>query len=241
MIDFLVDKESSSKTDICSCSWSALIRQSWCIAKKDLILEKRTCAIAGLFGLFGILTMLAIALALPIQQNVSAGVGALWVSLLFGVLLSLGRSFQAETEYGAFTYLQHAPVPPLSIFAGKLMAHFAIYLALGSLLTVVAQLLFSVPFDGRFIHLLGVSAIGLFGLCCVCTLVATMSMVVKGHSLLFPLLALPLSLPLLIAAVKASATLYGAAESWASIQFLVVYAFLFLVAGSILFQLIVEE
>lgn len=220
-------------------------RSAWTTAAKDLLLEWRTKSISCIFVLYALMTLVTLTFAFPAARAAQPemGIGALWISVLFGSLLSLGRSFSLELELGALTAVRLSPQPPMALFVGKLLANFLIYAVLEVVLVLAFVIFYGQALDLRVLQLLGTLWLGTFGLCCVSTLLVAVTALVNGHQLLLPLMVLPLSLPLLIAAVKCSAGLYapGMQAGWASLNFLVVYAVLFLAAATVLFDYVMEE
>jgi heme exporter protein B len=197
------------------------------------------------FAVFALLTMVAVCFALPTAPGLAAatGIGALWISVLFGALLSLHRSFALELELEALAAIRLTPASPTAVFLGKLLANFVVFAVLEVGLVAAFVVFYNQGLDGRCVRLLGTLLLGTFGLCCVGTLLGALNALVRGNELLLPLLVVPLALPLLLAAVKHSTGIYapGAGAAWATLRFLAVYAVLFLAAATLLFEHVVED
>ena len=124
------------------------------------------------------------------------------LAALFAVVLSLDRPFHADFEEGALEQLLLSPLPLSLAVLAKVLAH---WLSSGFLLVLAAPaiaLVYDLP--GPLLPvllaalLLGTPTLSLLG----CTVAAT-TLGARRGSLLIPLLALPLSVPVLIAGVLA--------------------------------------
>jgi len=127
--------------------------------------------------------------------------GVLWVSALFAVVLSLERIFESDAADGALDQLALALPLPLLV-AVKALVH---WLGSGFLLLLAAPLValaYDLPFPLwpplLLTLLLGTPSLSLIG-----TVVAATALGARRGGVLIPLLALPLSLPVLILGVTA--------------------------------------
>lgn len=128
--------------------------------------------------------------------------GVVWVAALFAVVLSLDRPFHADFEEGALEQLLLSPLPLSLAVLAKVLAH---WLSSGFLLVLAAPaiaLVYDLPAPLLPVLLaallIGTPTLSLIG----CTVAAT-TLGARRGSLLIPLLALPLCLPVLIAGVLA--------------------------------------
>ncbi|HKY95722.1 MAG TPA: heme exporter protein CcmB [Kiloniellales bacterium] len=127
--------------------------------------------------------------------------GVLWVSALFAVVLSLERIFEADLADGALDQLALSLPLPL-VVAVKALVH---WLGSGFLLLLAAPLV-ALAYDLAWplwstlllTLLLGTPSLSLIG-----TVVAATALGARRGGVLIPLLALPLSLPVLILGVTA--------------------------------------
>lgn len=173
------------------------------ILRKDLLLEWRTKAFLSNLGVFLLLILVVLNLAfqgLPLAVGLLFP-GSFWVGMLFATVLAASRSVAIEMEERALRSLALLPVDRSILFLGKVLALW-IFLALvgiaGSLLGVV---LFQVPLRHPvlFLLLLGMASLGL---ACVGFLQAVVGFWAQTREMLLPLLVLPLSAPLLLAAIR---------------------------------------
>ncbi len=133
--------------------------------------------------------------------------GVIWTTFLFAGVFAAGQSFQDEVDDGTFDALMFSPVGPTSVFAGKLVANLIALLIIEFSQLILATILFDVALLTP--ELLGIVLIGTVGYVSLTTLLATMGGHVRGRSVLLPVLSLPLLIPLLIGAVRATGASLG--------------------------------
>ena len=200
------------------------------MARKDLLLELRARDTLPAMVLFVVATLVIFHFALPSGAGRVAGLGLLWVAIVFTALLGLSRAFVAEREHGVMDGLVLAPSDRSAIWLGKAIAAFA-FLALAE----VALPLFALFFSG--IHAATVAGVVLadIGICAVGVFVAAMAVATRARELLLPVLFLPLAIPVIVGGVGASVTgspgrylaflaLYDALFAticWASLEYVV--------------------
>ncbi len=186
-----------------------MIRTALILFRKDLMVEVRTLESLTAMVLFSVTAFVLFHFGLDrdtIAGSLAAGV--LWVTLLLATVLAVTRLFVAEREQGGFETLLLAPVDRTAIFIGKAASLFAFLVAV----EVVALPAFDVLLlrgsilDGMP-QLLAVLALADLGLAAVGALVAALGAETNARELVVPLLLLPLLVPVVIAAARASAPL----------------------------------
>jgi heme exporter protein B len=183
------------------------------LVRKDLRQELRTLESVPAMLLFALTTFVLFHFGLDrASVDGSLAAGVLWVTLLLAALLGINRLFVTEREQGGFDAFLLAPVDRTAMFVAKALVLFA-FLALAELLAVPAfAILLLEPGIGQALPgLLGVLALADAGLAVVGTLVGALAVQTRARDLIVPLLALPLAVPLLIAAAHATAPLLAAA------------------------------
>jgi heme exporter protein B len=226
-------------------AWRDNWRRVRAIARKDLTTELRAKAGFNSVASLGvtILILLGLALGPDAEALRNAAVGAVWLATLFSGVLAFNRSFQVELESGALEPLLQYPGPRWTIFAGKLLGNM-MFLTLMVVIVVPAGIvLFGVQIPAAWPSLLGVLALGMFGLVALGTFYASMASRSRAREVLLPLLLFPMLVPVLIAATTASKALLGADvmhEAGAWIRLLVAYDLVFLTATFIAFEHVIE-
>jgi heme exporter protein B len=180
------------------------------LIRKDLRLELRTLESIPAMVLFSLSTFVLFHFGLDarsLEGDLAAGV--FWVTLLFASVLAINRLFVAEREQGGFDGFLLAPVDRTSLFVAKATVLFCFLVAL----QLVAVPAFSVlllepsPWPG-LLELLGVLLLADAGIAVVGTLVGALAVQTRARDLIVPLLALPLMIPVVIAAARGTAPLW---------------------------------
>jgi heme exporter protein B len=186
-----------------------MIRTAAILFRKDVLVEVRTRESLTAMGLFSIMAFVLFHFGLDrdsIEGSLAAGV--LWVTLLLATVLAVTRLFVAEREQGGFETLLLAPIDRTAVFVGKMASLLAFLIAVEvvalpafDILLLRGTLLDAMP------ELLAVVALADIGLAAVGALVAALGAETDARELVVPLLLLPLLVPVVIAAAKASAPL----------------------------------
>ncbi|MFM2077657.1 MAG: heme exporter ATP-binding protein CcmA, partial [Actinomycetota bacterium] len=101
----------------------ARFRSAGMITMKDLRVELRSRDVLMSSGLFAVTVLITASFTTVQSGNTgSMATGILWISLLFAVLLGVGRSMARESQDRAIEGLLLSPAPRDSIFLGKLLA-----------------------------------------------------------------------------------------------------------------------
>ena len=218
------------------------------IVKKDLLIEWRTRArlSALVFVSVAALLMFSFALGADIQTMRDHAGGYLWLGLLFASVLALSEAFRVEAENRALEAVLLTPADARAVYLGKALANALLLLLLGALLVPMMLVLYDVGLDGPLhaLRLLAVVALGVFAISAPGTLLAAISTNAKSKDLLLPVLLFPLLVPVLLAAVKATALVIagdpmGDAFTWLSL--LVAFNVVYWALGFLLFPSVVDE
>lgn len=189
-------------------SW---LRPALIVASKDLHLELRTRDILTSVGLFALLVIVVASFAFPTWGEAREGVaaGLLWMAFLFAALLGMGRSMTIEKQDGCLDGLLASPAPREAIFFGKLLANLTFAWAVELVVLPVFVVLLQIR-PGAGLGLLALTAfLGTLGLVTVGTLFSAMAVNTKSREAILPLLVMPVAIPVMIAAVEASAAILG--------------------------------
>jgi heme exporter protein B len=211
---------------------------------KDLTAEWRTRENLTAMLVFALLTVLIFnfALELDIQAQESLSAGILWVTFIFAGTIGLNRSMAAEKDRGCLDGLLLAPVDRSVIYFGKLIGNMIFMLLMEIIILPIYSFLFQINvFQPGFLL---VVLLGSFGYVAVGTLLATMVVQVRTRDILLPILLFPLTLPVVIAAVKASQgflELLSVAEVSTWLNLLIVYDLVFIAVAFMVFDYVVEE
>lgn len=193
---------------------------------------------------FSVLSLLIFSLALDLRGAVAraAAPGVLWATVAFAGTLGLSRSFAREQQTGCIDGLLLAPVDRSAIFFGKSLGN----LLFMAIVEAVLLPLFSAIFDVPLLRpgVLVVTALGTVGYAAVGTLLAAIAVNTRAREVMLPILLLPLAIPALIAAVKATGYLVEGgtlAETGGWVRLLVAYDLIIVAVSMLTFGYVVEE
>ncbi len=215
------------------------------IARKDLTAELRSRELVATMLLFALLSVLIFSFALELDKQVreEAVSGVLWVTVVFSSVLGLNRSMSMEREQGGMDAMLLAPIDRSAIFIGKLAANYLFSLTVGLILLPLMTVLYNIPVLSWWT--LAVLLLGTFGISTTGTLLAAMTAQTRSRGeALLPIVMLPVILPLLLAAVKATTGIVDDApvNEWISWpQILLVVDMIYLGLCFMSFEFIIEE
>jgi heme exporter protein B len=217
------------------------------LLRKDLRLELRAPQAVPAMALFSVTTFVVFHFAIQrgqVDGDLAAGV--LWVTLLFAAMLGTSRLFVADHEEGGLDGFLLAPVDRTALLVAKAISMFA-YLAVVEVVAVPAfaiMLLGPTPDAGALGQLVVVLALADAGVALVGTMVGALAVQTRARDLLVPLLALPLLIPVVIAAAKATTPLLAAATADVEARWLLMLGLYDLVFGLLayaVFDFLVED
>lgn len=170
-----------------------------------------------------------------------AATGMLWVAIVFTALLGLTRAFTAEHEEGAIDALHLAPLDPTAVWLGKVLSQLA-FLVVMELVALPVFWLFFFQQDGPApLPFLAAVLLTDVGLCAVGVLVASLAQATRARDVLLPVLYLPVTIPLLLAAVTTSLAALDDASTRAPLGFLILSDTVFLLLAWGTYEYLVGE
>jgi heme exporter protein B len=214
---------------------------------KELTLEWRTRESVPAMVLFSIATYVVFHFGLDrdrVAGDLAAGV--LVVTLLFAAILGINRLFVAEHEQGGFDGFLLAPVDRTAMLVAKAVALF-VFLCVVELVAIpaFALLLLGPPLTQALGPLVLVLLLANAGIAVIGTLVAGLAIQTRARDLIVPLLALPLLVPVVLAAARSATPLLqdgGAGPlpgNWMAI--LAIYDLLFALIAFAVFDFLLED
>jgi len=220
-------------------------RRALVVAWKDLLVERRSKETLNGLLFFALLLLFVFQFALGPDRERLAGVlpGVLWLGFILSGLLALGRTFLVEREHDCWEGLLLAPCDKSAIYLGKLAGNLALMGVVETLVLGLFVVFFDIDLGRAFPGLLVVVALGTIGLAAVGTLFAAMTAHIRAREVLFPVLLLPVQVPVLLGAVKATEALLlgeplGAVAHW--IKLLAAADVIYVVVGLLTFDVILE-
>jgi heme exporter protein B len=220
--------------------WRKVIAITW----KDVLSEMRTKEIVSSVLVFALLVIVTFNFAFGVSQETLALVapGILWVAFAFAGVLSLNRSFILEKEEGCLEGLMVCPISREVIYVGKMLGSLLFMLIVEAIALPVFGFLFNLPVFS--LQLVAITVLATIGFVAVGTLFSALAVNTKAREMVLPILFLPIVIPIIISAVKASGlTLTG--EPWSGVsswlQIIVAFDAIFLVVSFLIFAFVIEE
>jgi heme exporter protein B len=213
---------------------------------KDFISEFRTKEMILSMCLFSFLVLIIFNFAFGSSSNLDRGMiaGILWVAFVFSGLTGLGRSFSMEHDRGTLPGLILCPVSPWTIFLAKLIGVFLFT----TVMEIFTIFLFSVLYNTSvlpFLSPLGlITFLGTLGFTAIGTIFSAISATAKARNVLLSILFFPISVPVIIAAVKATDLILNGKSfqmifPW--LKILIAFDLIFLLVSYLTLEYIMEE
>ena len=222
------------------------LAQLWAVAWKDLLVElrgrERLGAMAGFTVLAGVLFNYAIDPTLVRAQDIASGL--VWMTVVFGGTLGLGRTFELEAGDGAFQGVLMTPAPRDALFLGKVLSNYVIVLTVVLLVLGVFGLFFHLDWGGGLAPAVLALALGTLGFVAVGTLFSAVTSGTALGSTLLPLLLFPLPMPVVIYGTSVTGRLLAGRpvdEVEGQLRLLGAFALGAVFVGAMLFRYVVEE
>ncbi len=216
----------------------------WTLARKDLLLELRSRDIVLAIVVFALLviTIFTFAVELTPSRSMDVGPGVLWAAVAFAGVLGLNRSFAMEAEGDTLDGLMLTPVSRDLIFFGKMLGNF--------IFITIAEIVIFPVFEALFnisvlqVETIVIALLASIGFSAVGTAFAAVSVRVRSREIMLPLLFLPASVPLIMAAVESTSVVVNGG-SWSAfsdwLQLAIAFDMIFVIASAVLFQFALEN
>jgi len=197
------------------------LRSAWLVTRKDLLIEVRSREILYTTLFFAVSCVLVFAFGFVDEGRAleGAAAGILWIAIAFSGTLALGRTFERERQTETLRALMLAPADRPAIYLGKL-AGILLLMGLTELMLVpLIGLFFQAPIAERPFLLAALIAVGTLGFAAVGTLFAAMLVRARSRDVLLPVLLYPITVPVIIAGVRATAELLKPDGEMALVRF----------------------
>ena len=175
------------------------------IAWKDVRLEFRSRDTAVSALIFGLIVVVVFNFGLNRTPGslAPAAPGLLWVAYGFVGVLAMNRAFAREQEQGALDGLLAAPVSRDAVFLGKMLGTLAFMLVIEVVLLPVFAVMLDLPTLSPTLGL--IILLATIGFATVGTFFAAIAAQTRSREILLPVLFFPVIVPVIIAAVEATA------------------------------------
>lgn len=210
---------------------------------KDLRREFRSREVFASSFLFSIILLCVIYFSVTAAnlKYERMGGGAIWICILFSGTIGMNRIHQSEMANGCYRGLILFPVEGGWLYLAKVTANLLLLGTSTLLLLPLLALFFNL---NLWPHLGALVASLLLGICAfvaVGTLVVVITANTRMKDVLFPIVQLPLVVPVLIGGVNSTTLALAGQSPWQWIQFLVALDVVFLSLGFLLYDFLLEE
>ncbi|GAC1443283.1 MAG: heme exporter protein CcmB [Chloroflexota bacterium] len=220
---------------------STWAEQVWAVLRKDVLLEARSRANFNAMAFFAGIVVLIFSFALgpdPTRLQQSAG-GLLWLAFTLSGILAFGRIYQLEAENQAFEGLLLVAHNRSAIYLGKMLGAMAVMLSIEALVLPLMSILYNLDRIWTGLPLLVlVVVLGTTGFASIGALYGALTMSLRAREVLLPLLLLPVTVPVILGAVKATTYIlsgqYSEIGIW--IELLIAFDLVFVTTGLLTFE-----
>jgi len=212
------------------------LQQVLALLAKDLKTEWRTREIFTSMFVFAVLVVVVFNFAIGADTELIRQVasGVIWIALSFASVLGLQRTGQMESEEDSLQGVLLALHDRSALFIAKMLAQMLYLLVVVICTLPLCGIWFRIDFLACLGALCVAFALGMLGLSIVGTLFGMIALHTRACEVMLPMLFLPVSIPVTIAAVQATAQLIDGKS-------LRDFDVVFLVLSIIVFDYIVEE
>ncbi len=222
------------------------LQQVLALLAKDLKTEWRTREIFTSMFVFAVLVVVVFNFAIGADTELIRQVasGVIWIALSFASVLGLQRTGQMEREEDSLQGVLLALHDRSALFVAKMLAQMLYLLVVVICTLPLCGIWFRIDFIACIGGLCVVFALGMLGLSIVGTLFSMIALHTRACEVMLPMLFLPVSIPLTIAAVQATAQLIDGKSLRDIADYLVligIFDVVFFVLVLMVFDYIVEE
>jgi heme exporter protein B len=229
------------------------------LARKDLRVEWRARETLPPMLVFSLAVSFLLAFVLPGNVRIGRAVqlpvgtvafadvlaGFFWITVLFAGLIGFARTFAIEQQEEALDSMLLVPLDRTGLFLSKAIVNLIFIVAIQIVLAPMFAVLFGVGLSGRFWAFSLLVVLADIGIVAAGTLFAAIAAQTTTRELMLPILALPVLVPVFIAATELTsdlllgATILEAAQrGWFGI--LVAYDVIVGIAAALSFEFAVE-
>lgn len=197
------------------------------ILGRDLLLASRSGGSVLTVVLFFALVVAFMPFAVGPDRELLAqiGPGIVWIGALLALLIGIERLFAADHDDGSLALMRLAPISLEAIALAKLIAHWLVTALPLIIVTPLLALLFDLD-AAEVLRLMLTLLIGTPALTAFSTIGAALTVTLGRGGLLAPVIILPLSVPVIVFGVAASAE---SATAGAALLYLAAFTLLSLV------------
>ena len=212
---------------------------------KDIVIELRNKESLSSMMMFGILVLVIFNFAFEPSgaERALIAPGTLWVAFSFAAILGLNRSLAIEIDNECLQGLLLAPIGRGDLYLGKVASNFTFIMIAELIVLPVFVVLNNLHFNLQFLEIAAIACLGTFGIAAIGTILSTISANTRMREVMLPVLQIPLTVPVVIASVEATAqVLTGETQGISSWLYLLAgFSIVYLTASYLVFDFVVED
>jgi heme exporter protein B len=170
--------------------------------------------------------------------------GILWVTFIFAGTLGMNRSMSSEMENECIKALCMAPIDKSLIYLGKFIGNLIFLLINETMILIISVVLFDFQILNRLHTLIPVIFLGTIGFVSIGTLLAMISVQTRLKEIIYPILLLPVIIPVIIWSVEATRIALsgkGFADVIPFLELLLAFDLIFLIISYLTFEYLLQE
>ena len=220
-----------------------MLKLTYSIFKKDIRSEIRNRYVINSLLMFVIITISIIKFSLgdeKVEDTILSGL--FWIVIFFSAISGLARVFIKEEETGTSMALKLSAAPT-EIFLGKLLFNFILTFSLNIVIFFLFYLITGINIK-NFAAFFVTVILGNFGIVAASTIIAAIIAKANSKGTLYPVLAFPVLLPLLLTLIdstKLASEGVPMSELLGDFQILVSYTVVITVISIFLFRFVWED
>jgi heme exporter protein B len=213
------------------------------IIHKDVAIEFRNKESLSSMLWFGLLVLVIFSFSFDTSDAEGLKPGILWVAFSFAGILGLNRSLSMESDNDCLQGLLLAPMDRGDLYLAKVAANFGFTLAAEMIILPVYTIMQHLHFDMKLLWIIGITIGGTLGFVSVGTTLSMISSRTRMKEVILPILQIPMTLPVIIAAVTATGMVLSGETDGISfpLSVLGVFSIVYLTASYLVFEHVVEE
>jgi heme exporter protein B len=210
---------------------------------KDISLEWRSKDAINSMLFFALLVVVVFSFSfdpLAEESRQIAG-GLIWVSFLFAAVVALNQTWARELRNQVLDAYRVSPAPANSLFLAKAIGNFLFVAILECLMTPLFIVFYKLRALGPAWQLIPIAVLGTWALVVNGTFFAAMSIRTRAREIMLPLLLFPISMPSVLAMVRATTAILTGEESakfW--LVLLLAYDVVFTTGCLFLFEMVLQ-
>lgn len=185
------------------------VEQAWAMFRKDLLLEARSRINFNAMLFFSGMVLLVFSFALgpdPSRLRSAAG-GLVWLAFIFSGILAFSRAYQLERENNAFEGLLLVAQHRSAIYFGKMLGTVVVMVVIEAVVLPLMAILYNIDLWKSLAGLFPILFLGTVGFASIGSLYGALTMSLRAREVLLPLLLLPITVPVILGAVKATTSI----------------------------------